>query len=505
MDERRYERLVAELEIQVATNPRLYRLKAGLAAAFAYLLLFLLLILLVFAGLEVAAYIGDSDRSPAAMAVLVLVIVPLVVLVGRMASLELRPTYGTEITVADAPRLFRLLRHLRKRMPGPPIHRVVVTADFNIAIEQTPRLGFFGVHRNHLVIGLPMAFALSNRELAGLIAHEYWHLSPRRLGGWVYRQRRSFGRLLERAAEQKGDDWMCRLLHALLKAFALRYNALTFTLARRDEYEADTAATRLVGRSRFASGLIRRALIGRWLADSFWPKIYSQADLREKPLFMPYAAMPTAFRAGWKEWRNSHWLEEAWSKDSSPLDPHPCLRERVAAHDGDCKLPGAVRQSAADALLGPFARDLANRLDSHWWGAERIAWQRYCREKQRDWARLAELDAQGAERLNAAEMQEYGQLLLAADRCDDAKRVLESLLSSPGESSVKHTLLYGKVLLKENDANGLNHLEMVVKLAPSLADECIEAGCRWLAAQQGEAAAKDWFAAMQQRREEVWA
>ncbi|MGE5470076.1 MAG: hypothetical protein ACM3X0_04700, partial [Bacteroidota bacterium] len=233
MDERRYERLVGALEIRAAKNPGRYRLQAALTAAFPYFFLLLLLLLLAAAGLETAAYLTDPGRSPAAMAVLVLLIVPLVVLIGRMATLELRPTYGTEIRVADAPRLFRLLRHLRKRLPGPPIHRVVITADFTVAIEQLPRLGLFGAYRNQLVIGLPMTFALSSRELGGLIAHEYAHLSPRRLSAWIYRQRRNFERLLQRAGERKGDDWMCRLLVAAFGALAIHSKALTFVSARR--------------------------------------------------------------------------------------------------------------------------------------------------------------------------------------------------------------------------------------------------------------------------------
>lgn len=358
--------------------------QAAMVAASAYLVLFAVAALLAALAFEVVAYFTGGERPLGGWGALMvlLLLVPAAFLLARMLALQLTPAYGFEVGAAEAPRLFKLLRHLQKRLGGPRIDRVTVSAGVEVRIEALPRFGFFGICRHHLVIGLPLAFALSGRELAAAIAHEYAHFSPRRSGfaGWINRRHRLFAALAEQAARKAGDGWPDRLLHAALQNSAPYRNAVAFALARRDEYAADDVAAQLVGRARFVSGAVRTALFTRWLAQSFWPTLLAQAEFRERPPFMPYSAMPTALRAGRTELRDVGQLGEAWSENSDLADPHPCLRERVEAQSGACELPGSVRQSAASQFFGPLARELAARFDANWWGAERGAWLRRHRE-----------------------------------------------------------------------------------------------------------------------------
>lgn len=501
MNERRYERLIGDLEVQAANHPGVYRLQALAVSVFAYLALLLILCLLGGILWGVLGFVRAPHSLLAKIGLLafVLPMLPIFFVVVRMFALRLTPARGIEITALEAPRLFKLLGQIRQRLDGPPIDRVVISNEFNAAIEQLPRFGFFGAYRNHLIIGLPMAFALSGKELAGVIAHEYGHLSGNhgKLSGWIYRQRRTFGALMEHSEQRREDGWLNQMLYTLLAFFAPYYNAVTFVLSRQNEYEADAAAVTVVGNQRFVSGMIRTTLAGRWLAQSFWPKLYAQAKVRDKPLFMPFTALPTALRAGSSEWSDAAWLRAAWQQKSGLLDTHPCLRERVEAQAGHCLPPQAVRETAADALLGPLAKELAQRFDAEWWTAERPQWQRYYRESQRDSARLEALAALDVTSLPAHELQEYALLLFGAEQRDQAKEVLQRLLARSDDVYAKPTMLYGRVLLAEDNETGLAYLEKALKLAPSLAEECIHAGCNWLYQQRGETAADDWYVDMQ--------
>lgn len=498
MDDRRYERLIGDLEAQATINPGAYRLKAVLVSLSAYIVLALALVLLAVAFYFLVSLLW-SQRSVMVKLYIVLGAFPLISVIYvaiRALCMRLDAAPGFELTEAEAPKLFQLLEKIRKKVDGPPIDRVVITPEYNAAIQQLPRFGFFGGYQNHLIIGLPLAYSLSGSELAGVIAHEYGHLSGShgKLSSWIYRQRRTFGALMDHAGGRVEDNWLHQALYAALEKFAPYYNAITFVLSRQNEYEADAAAASVVGSQRFISALTRTDLLGGWLSDSFWPKLYQQANERDKPAFMPFSAMPTAFKAGFDEWNTADRLKAAWKVDSGLLDTHPCLRERVEAQGGQCLPPAAIRASAADTYLGTLAGELAKRMDKDWWDRERPGWQSHYRKTQRDAIRLQELDAQHWPDLPAHDLQEYALLLADADQSDKAKEVLRNLLARRDESYPKPTLLYGQLLLAEGNAAGLQYLEQAIALSPALAEDCIRIGCQWLYQHQSEAAADDWYA-----------
>jgi hypothetical protein len=53
--------------------------------------------------------------------------------------------------------------------------------------------------------------------------------------------------------------------------------------------------------------------------------------------------------------------------------------------------------------------------------------------------------------------------------------------------------LYGRALLDEGDAKGLDYLEEAYSLSPSMKDDCTKAGYHWLCEKQNVAAAEAWL------------
>jgi Zn-dependent protease with chaperone function len=379
MDNKDYELLVLRLEGSSGQNPASFRLRVMLISGLAYAALFLFLAalgLLVYFLFQVVRD-GHNAGNLIKIGLFALTLVPVFWVTLRAFLTRLEPPSGRELTREEAPRLFDVLDRIRAKLKAPPLYKVLVDDQYNAAICQVPRFGLFGGHRNYLIVGLPYMLGTPARETIAALAHEYGHLSGDhgKVGAWVYRQRRTFGALHAKVAEDAEGNVINGLIADALDRFAPYFNAYTFVLSRQQEYEADAAASRIAGVEANASGLIRDELLGRWIAEGFWPRLYAQAGEVAKPRFMPYAAMRTAFAAAHGEWATQERLKEALKKDSGLEDTHPCLRERLDAVGGKETLPAVPEHSAAESLLGPTAKRLIEEFDRSWWEENRGSWQ----------------------------------------------------------------------------------------------------------------------------------
>ncbi|MBV1775882.1 M48 family metallopeptidase [Burkholderiaceae bacterium DAT-1] len=497
MNDSDYEMLVWTLEAEAREQPGQFRLKVILFSLTAYLVLFGLLAGLCLVGVWLYGWVTESHsvRGMLILAGFAITVIPVLYATGKMLMMRLDVPTGREITAAEAPKLFRWLEGLRKQENGPPIYRVLITREYSAYISQVPRFGLFGGYRNYMVLGLPFLQTMSPREMMSIIAHEYGHLSGShgKLSRWIYRQRITFGAVQAHASAHREEDMVNGLLASLLDRFGPYYNAYTFVLSRTNEYEADAASARTAGAEASASALIRCVLLGEWMSETFWPKLYDQVKQRSTPAFMPFSTLRKIASATQMEWATKEKLRAAWKVDSGVFDTHPCLRERVTALDQTAALPPDVKVSAADAMLGEFAHMLAREFDEAWWAEQKKNWQDYHRRYSRGQARIAELSALQLDSLSAGEAQEYALLLSEFRSHAEAKPVLKHLLDRSGERYPKPVFYYGRVLLSENNEVGLDYLHEAMQLSPSLTNDCAHAGYDWLMRNRGEEAAERWL------------
>ena len=143
---------------------------------------------------------------------------------------------------AEAGRLFALADELTAKLAAPHIHTVLITHDFNAAVSQVSRLGVFGWPHNYLLVGLPLMEALTPVQFSAVLAHELGHLSGRhgRFAGWIYRVRQTWVQLMVRLERER--RWGVFIFSWFINWYAPYFNAYSFVLARRHEYEADAAA-----------------------------------------------------------------------------------------------------------------------------------------------------------------------------------------------------------------------------------------------------------------------
>lgn len=334
--------------------------------------------------------------------------------------LRLQPPPGEPITPEQAPELFEGLERIRKAIKGPRIHRVLVNAEFNACIVQIPRWGLLGRPENHLVIGLPLLYALERRRALAVLAHEYGHLRGGHgsFSAWIYRTRMAWQRLAERL--EHDDGLVAAASRRFFAWYAPRFVAKSFALARQDEYEADKVAQKLLGADVMEAALKEIEIKGAWLASEFWPWHWRRAQRHEQPKGPMHALKRKLHEPPEPRFAQSA-LEQAWRRLAQVDDTHPALRERIEALQPQAlrTLPSWSRDSALKLLTRDTAEQLAERFDAQWQRDNVTDWKLYRQDLLRWTARRDALQQQ-ADR-SPDEQVELARLSLRLDPTADVR------------------------------------------------------------------------------------
>ncbi|WP_345065863.1 M48 family metalloprotease [Acidovorax lacteus] len=348
----------------------------------------------------------------------------------RALWLRLEPPAGLEITAADAPELFEALERIRRKVKGPPLHRVVLDGEFNASIQQLPRWGLLGGSINHLSLGLPLVLALDRARLLAVLAHEYGHLrgDHGRFAAWIYRTRLAWMRLHD---SMEGDAGLTAVAtQAFFRWYFPRFAARSFAVARQDEYEADRIAGKLVGRDTVAAALAEIEVRGRWLDTVYWRDHWARAATEALPVG-PYRAMRRALAQPPEPAFANDALRQAMKRLSQFDDTHPGLRDRLEALEAGPPLPTWSRGSAF-VLLGEGARKFIERLDADWCRDHASGWKQQHLRLQRVRERVDVL-AQRLPQASADECVELAQLQRQIDPRADVRALYEKALAASAE------------------------------------------------------------------------
>jgi len=331
---------------------------------------------------------------------------------------------GVELRRDDAPQLFEALDRIRRKIDGPPVHRVFLDGEFNASIRQLPRFGIFGGAVNYLSVGLPLLMALDRRRLFSVLAHEYGHLRGNhgKLSAWIYRTRLSWLKL--DASLQRNEGPMAFAAQAFFRWYFPRFAARTFALARQDEYEADRVAARLLGTRVVAGALIEIAIKSEWYAERFWSAHWSHAVERALPVG-PFERMGAQLGAAVDQNFARTAMRNALSSLSDAVDTHPVLRDRLEALDEKARLP-AWSEKPAIRLLADVPKWIEH-FDREWCRAHENDWKQHHAYLQRVRQRVDTLAA-CAGRNSADEMVEWADCARRIDSGADVREHYERAL-----------------------------------------------------------------------------
>jgi Zn-dependent protease with chaperone function len=499
--------MVERLEGYAQREPAKYALRVGLLAALGYA--FVLLALAFVGGLVLLLVWLSIGKGRLNFWVVKIgwVLLALAWVVGRALWVRMPAPEGIELRREQAPQLFALVDELTQALGAPRFHHVLIDDNYNAAVAQVPRLGPLGWHRNYLLLGLPLMQALSPEQFRSVLAHELGHLSGNhgRFGGWIYRVRQTWYQLLTRL-EQEGR-WGSGLFVKFFNWYAPYFNAYSFVLARRHEYEADEAAARLTSPRTAAEALMTVEVKGSYLSEKFWPDVFRQAEAQAEPVGGAFAGMSRALRSHLAPQETSGFLLRALSRETGYDDTHPSLAARLAALGFETALPprangdgasetqpnsnasgnGAagshaldeiapLTETAADRFLGSLQQELTGQLETLWHEGIAPAWRErheYAVESKR---KLAELEARAREdELTIEDLWQRAYLTVEFKTEEEALPLLRDVVARRSDHAEANFTL-GRILIERGEAKGVEHIERAMAAEP----EAVPPGCQIL-------------------------
>ena len=290
--------------------------------------------------------------------------------------------HALTLTPELAPALFEELEHIRERLQGPTLERVVLNGEMNASVHQVSQRWFGS--RRVMTLGLPLMALLSPDECRVILVHEYAHLahSHGRFARWVCLARRRWQRLDE--MHQRNRRLVTAPLRLFLSSYVPRMLRETMAFSRRCELRADAQGVRLCGPAVAWRAEHAFAIQSEALATAFWPAVHGRAGTDPIEAVFPYSEM--AAHAALKNTPRDEaeaitWAHEFLCRTTSPHDTHPAFGERLALtglapFTPGMSLPWRRRgDSAATAWLGASLQTLLPELDAQWQSSQREIWQ----------------------------------------------------------------------------------------------------------------------------------
>jgi len=415
--------------------------------------------------------------------------------IARSIWVRIPEPAGQVISIYGFPALQDLIEDLRARTGAPRLERVLLTNELNAGIIQIPRLGPFGWSRSYLLLGLPLLEGLSVEEVKSVLAHEFGHLSRShgRFGAWIYRLRTSWFAL---SAQLQAQQTSLAFFRSFFLAFLPRFDATTFVLARRHEYEADEMAAALGGAPTAATALARNMVLDRMVQERFWGSIdtlNSETGRAPEDIEVRKSMM---IRAGVDPATAQTWLEDALRRPTDLDDTHPSLADRLEGFGtriSGADVAGPIGESAADRLLGADAITLFHAQWSiAWHDSASDRWRSEYERREgfrRTYLDLKERVQQG--HLSQDERSLYGSLVWKFEGLEPAIQIARQEIEERPDSHLARLRL-GMMLLNLHREEGLGEIGFVAEREPALAVEECQRAYDWLFAQGRSSEADEW-------------
>jgi Zn-dependent protease with chaperone function len=260
---------------------------------------------------------------------------------------------GIKVTAEDQPRLLEIVGEEAARADEPVPAEIYLTFEPNASVME-PKRG-----RRVLVVGVGLLRILTERELRGVLAHEFGHYrgGDLKAGPWIYRTRTAIGRTIDNLSEHEVADesWSQRAIRKPFLWYGNAFLRITAAISRREEFAADACAVQSVGRAAHVSALQRLHAFGPGF-DFYWqhevvPVLQSGRRPSVSDGFRRFVEHEDVSKSA-----DQH-LEEIREKASDAYDSHPSLAERIAAVRGRPDGPADNTPPAIDLLRDPDAAE----------------------------------------------------------------------------------------------------------------------------------------------------
>lgn len=451
-----YRKLIGRLTLDALEAPRAYRRKAIAVAALGHVYVFGLF--LACGALAVGGYLLLEGFSAFLMIAAGCV---LTALAGLALWTELPAPAGHVVQGDEAPKLWELLHKLSRKLHAPVIDEIVIDEQFGVRIEHFPRLLFVGPARHVLVLGLPWLQALSPKQAAAGIAHEYARLCHRRggLDAWFSRTREFWPRYVDALPEDAG--MVADLLRRLLARYADFMSAYTLPFACDLFIKADAIAAACVGPERTAQCIVRGEVLARWIDNYFWHDFMRGADNLPEPERLPYQSMPLAFRAADRSASLRRCYQDELRRRRTPDEVRPVIADRLRVLKQHPELTGTPERSAAEHLLGAQLASIVQAFDADWLQRERGFWRQRHEAVQAARMWLGSFGEPDVDQLSIETLTQYAQSLLTIGDRGKALPLLRRAAEHP-QGTAETAWSVAEIMLEHDEVDALPYLDLVI-------------------------------------------
>ena len=356
------------IESLIHKFPRFYLGCLTLLALFgyAYVLLFPLLVPVGLLNIYQLFMLGDVANWQSTLTWFAIVSIAALVSY-RSTQIKLKPPVGLTLAEDKAPELFELVQKHRNYFKRPAIHRIVVTAHYELDIVKTPLWALPVWSTNTMIIGLPVLQSLSPKQFECVVARRIGQFSKRYnpLTNWLYQLRAIWQQYRVSYSQQK--VFGIEPLKWFFSAYAPLYAKASLNAARLDELNADTYAMELFNDEEVLEMITADALCRWYLHNQFWPAVYKIASIETKSPQTPHTKIASAVHAIKSGDRLDILIDKVYRQKPHSIQAIPSLQDRIKniGHEKP-HMKEQTAESAAVFYLGASVKGVVDIIDKLW-------------------------------------------------------------------------------------------------------------------------------------------
>jgi len=336
-------------------------------SGYAFVLLFPLLVVVSFYNIY-ALLFGESAFDIAQMLIWFITLLLSAQISYRMIVTRPVPAVGFTMPESKIPKVYEVVQRMQSHFKRPVIHKIIISANYELDIIKTPRWMLPVWSTNTLVIGLPMLICLTPSQFEHMVARRIGQFSKQHnmITNWLYQLNGIWQQYSIIYGKQKFVE--SRLLKLFFMIFSIIYKRFTVTVARMDEFNADAYAMELYFHEDICEMITTDALCRWYLEQRYWPAIDKAYNKSDKETHKPYRKLTTIIRDNLnkvnKGMLNNLLKDEVLERKNR----YPSLHQRLdkIGHT-EPLMKRYTGKSAAEYYLGFSLNGAINLMDKLWY------------------------------------------------------------------------------------------------------------------------------------------
>ncbi|MES0326627.1 MAG: hypothetical protein ABUK13_00405 [Gammaproteobacteria bacterium] len=357
-----------EIEAFIAKFPRAYLTVVFLVALIGYALVLLPPLLIISASYNLYEIISIADIANWISALIWLSVLIISSLISyRGSQIKITPPAGLTVSEEKLPEIFKIVREYQDYFKRPEIHRIVITANYELDIVKVPKFALPVWSINTMVIGLPVLLCHSPKQFECLVARRIGQFSKSQnpVTNWLYQLREIWKQHSFAYSKLKSpDSYFLKWIYA---KYASLYESVSVYAARSDELNADTYAIELFHNDVVRDMITAYMTYQYYLQEHYWPAINKIASIRTKPALTPFHNMTAAIQTNLKEEKLKSLINKVFKAEPQRNVPTPSMLQRLEniGHDTPY-LSDNTGDAAAVKYLGESLNNVINLIDKLW-------------------------------------------------------------------------------------------------------------------------------------------